>query len=183
MPAKNKGFSLVEILVVTFILVIVITALLITLNTGDLTNKIGSARLEVQQEVRRAMDWMVRDLRQTNRVKLEVLDQLGTRKQFNLLANGETFSEPLFNICTDYIDLSVQWSANQIGYAFDNINKTITRTDYGTTQVWQFNNIDSLTFKKISLNLLRITVSGKKTARGSIEPTFALEEEVKLRNE
>lgn len=170
-----------------FILLIVIAALVVTLNIGDLSHKVGEAKLDAQQNVRRAMEWMIRDLRQTNRMQLEVTDQLGERKQFNLLSNGDIFTEPLFNLCQDYILLlgewKVDWGNYQIGYSFDATNQRIIRTRSDTNQAWYFNYIDALTFEKIDLNLLRVTITGKKTARGQIEPTFTLEEEVKLRNE
>ena len=178
---KRNSFTLVESLVAAFILIVIITALFLVLNIGDLSNTVSGAKLELQQEVRRAMDWMVKDLRQTDRMRLLCIDSNGNpNQQFNSLADKEVFTDPVFPISTGYDGTSIIWSSNQIGYSFDAVNKKIIRSN--TTQTWEFNNIFNLEFRKISLNLLHITISGETTARGNIRPTFNLEEEVKLRN-
>lgn len=188
MRVKKSGITLVEVLVAAFILLIIMSALFVVLNVGELSNTIVGAKLEVQQEVRRAMDWMVKDLRQTDRKLLLVTDQFGNPvpKQFNdpAIAIGDPFTDPLFSICIGYGVVSGNlWSSNQIGYTYDAANQRIVRSDSGTGNTWQFNHINSLTFTKTGLNSLLIEIVGQRTAIGTIAPTFTLQEEVKLRNE
>lgn len=183
---KKNGITLVEVLVAGFILSIIMSALLLVLNVGNLSNTIVGAKLEVQQEVRRAMEWMVRDLRQTDRMRLLVRDVSGgplTQNQFNSFGNGVIVTNPLFNICIGYSVSGNLWSSNQIGYTYDAVNQRIVRSDSGTGNTWQFNHISSLTFTKIGLNSLLVEIIGQRTATGTIAPTSTLQEEVKLRNE
>lgn len=182
LPAKREGFSLIETLVISFILVVVIAALSLVLNIGNFSNTISGAKLELQQDVRRASDWIINDLRQTSRMQLTVLDQLGSRIPFVDLGDNEVFTDPIFPICAGFDGSNILWSSNQIGYTFDNLNQKITRTDSAQPNTWEFYNISNLEFRKIGLNLLRITISGEKIARGTIRPTLSLQEEVKLRN-
>ena len=166
-------------------------ALFAALNFGNLANITGGAKLEVQQNVRRAMEWIIRDLRQTKKAKLTVYNSLGQEETFLELDSGEVFTKPKFEICTGYntTTKSAKWSdeGNEIGYDFDSGNRTIVRKDYATENEWRFNYIDDLTFARVdkafNVNALSVTISGKKTARGTIEPTFNLTAEVRLRNE
>lgn len=185
---KKSGITLVEVLVVAFILLIIMSALFLVLNVGNLSNTIGGAKLEAQQQVRMAMDWMVKDLRQTDRMRLLVRDESGdplTQAQFNTFSipPPQIVTYPLFNICTGYSISGNLWSSNQIGYTYDAVNQRIVRSDSGTGNIWQFNHITSLTFTKTGLNSLLIEIVGQRTAIGTIAPTFTLQEEVKLRNE
>lgn len=193
MRVKKSGITLVEVLVAAFILLIIMSALFVVLNVGELSNTIVGAKLEVQQEVRRAMDWMIRDLRNTDRMRLQVTvtDQFGNpaQKQFGdpTIAIGDPFTDPLFSICIGYGvvsgNLGNLWSSNQIGYTYDAANQRIVRSDSDTGNTWQFNHINSLTFTKTGLNSLLVAIIGQRTAIGTIAPTFTLREEVKLRNE
>ena len=164
-------------------------ALFVVLNVGNLSNTIGGAKLEVQQEVRRAMDWIIMDLRNTDRMRLLVRDDTGdplTENQFNRFSNGVIVTNPLFNICIGYSVSGNLWSSYQLQYSFDVSNQNIIRTripDLGTNTFWTFNHITNLTFTKIGLNSLLVEIVGQKTAIGTIAPTFTLQEEVKLRNE
>jgi prepilin-type N-terminal cleavage/methylation domain-containing protein len=183
---KKNGITLVEVLVAAFILAIIMSALFLVLNVGEFSNTIAGAKLEVQQEVRRTMDWMVKDLRQTDRMRLLVRDVSGdplTQNQFNSFGNDVIITYPLFNICIGYSVSGNLWSSNQIGYTYDAVNQRIVRSDSGTGNTWQFNHINSLTFTKTGLNSLLIEIVGQRTAIGTIAPTFTLQEEVKLRNE
>lgn len=186
-PLNNKrvGFTLVEGLVTVFILLLLISALFLVLNIGNLSESISATKIQVQQEVRRAMDWMVKDLRQTDRMRLRLTNSEGEPdKQFNSLSDGEIFTDPQFQVSIGYDTTTKEIipSPNQIGYTFDATNQRITRTDLGTNQAWKFNYIANLEFRKVSRDILRVTISGEKTARGTIRPSFTLQEEVKLRN-
>lgn len=179
---KISGFTLVEIIVTAFILVIIIGALIAVLNIGNFSNSISTAKLELQQDVRRTIDWIVKDLRQTQRTKLTVINEAGSSVLFVDLVNNEIFTDPQFRICQDHDGTNVIWSSNQIGYTFDALNHKVIRTDSAGSQSWAFNNISNLEFRKIGMDMLSITVSGEKTVRGNIKPTYTLQTEVKLRN-
>jgi len=180
---KDKGFTLLEIFICIFIIIIVLTALFSVLNIGELSQRIGGTELEVQQAVRMALDYIVRDLRQTSRNKIFLEEY--ANETFTELADNLTFAHARFNLCTGYdtTNATPTWSGEQITYDFDPTEQTIIRTDLVNGQSLQFNSITNLTFTKIDLNSLNVNITGQKVARGTIAATVNLQEEVKLRNE
>lgn len=64
--ANRKGFTLIEILVVGSILGVVMTGLILTLNTGERSSAITQAKVDLQAKVRSIIDLITRDVRQTN---------------------------------------------------------------------------------------------------------------------
>jgi prepilin-type N-terminal cleavage/methylation domain-containing protein len=63
---KNRGYTLMEIMVVTFLIGILFSALVgILINSETYWNK-GENKITEQQEARLAMDRMVKDLRESN---------------------------------------------------------------------------------------------------------------------
>jgi Tfp pilus assembly protein PilV len=58
-----KGFSLVEVLVSGVILTLMIAGIYSVLHTGTVTYTIDVTYVEMQQQARQALDWMLRELR------------------------------------------------------------------------------------------------------------------------
>ena len=181
---KNKAFTLVEVLVVTFISLILFSAIFMVLNMGEFQNRIGSTRIDVQQEVRRALDWMIKDLRQTNRNIINVTN--ASALTFVGLGTPEVFELPDFAICQGFAAGTIVWSPYTINYDLDAPNQTVIRTRSDTGQELKFNHINNLIFTKIGTSTLQIDISGQKVAKsssaGNITQVFNLTEEIRLRN-
>jgi len=62
------GFTLVELLVVSVLLMLLGGALIVMLLTGQTSYFSADASLQVQQEVRKALDYMVHELRESGRI-------------------------------------------------------------------------------------------------------------------
>jgi type II secretory pathway component PulJ len=182
---NSRGFTILEVFLISVLMIWIITAVTSVLQIGEFSNTVSTARIELQQEVRRAMDTMITDLRQTSREKLSVELANGSLPFFSDLSNDTAFTDPLFKVCLGYNSSAkaVNWSSNEIGYTFNASNNVIVRTDNSTSQAWQFNNISDLEFRKLDVNLLGINITGEKVARGNLRPTFSLQAEVRLRNE
>ena len=177
------GFSLIEVLVVAFIMTVIFAALFMTLTVGELSNTVSLAKLEAQAEIRKDLSWMIKDLRQTNGTKLTGIDpSSGLRKDFVVLGDDSVFSDPEFYICVGYNGSDIIWSPYQIKYEFNQTNQQLIRSDTSTGVNWTFSNISQVIFTKIDNLRLRVSITGQTTARGAIRPTFTLEQEVKLRN-
>lgn len=176
---------MVEMMATVLIFLIIIGGLVLVLNMSYLPDSITRTKLELQPEVRRAMQMMTRDLRQTSRMKLGVINATGVAMQFAELTDNTTFSSPAFNLCTGYNQTAeaISWSDTNIGYAFNATTNRVTRTDYATNQELHFNNIQSIVFTKTDTNELEINITAQKVARGAIAPAVSLETGVKLRNE
>ena len=181
------GYTLAEVLVAAFIMTIIFAALFMTLTVGELSNTVSLAKLEAQAEIRKDLSWMIKDLRQTDRMRLTGIDpSSGTRKDLGSLGNNRAFTDPRFDICVDYDGEFIKWSTDPltypIRYTFNQVNQQLIRSDTRTGVNWTFSNISEVIFTKIDNFKLRVSITGRTTARGTIRPTFTLEQEVKLRN-
>lgn len=182
---KAGGFTLVEILVATFIFTIIVGSLLVTLNSGKLSSTIGSARVELQAKLRNILGLIVRDVRQTNSVSINSNDPGIDHIKFNKVT-GIDNSSGVYTLDT----LSIE-------YAYDSVSEQFTRqTDDGAgnivTTTWD--NITQSPFyispgvplapnNILTSNKLFIVIAGKAPVRASLELNFSLSEEVKIRNE
>ncbi|MFZ5801266.1 MAG: PilW family protein, partial [Candidatus Omnitrophota bacterium] len=59
-----KGMTLVEVLIVAFVFSLIAGGLYVILQAGVLTHYTDLGVLDLQQQARNAMDWMVREMRE-----------------------------------------------------------------------------------------------------------------------
>lgn len=148
--------------------------LFLVLNVGYLSNLIASKKIEVQEEARRTMDWIVKDLRQTEADEIK--------------SNSPQASYLKFRIYSDYVVPNPIWS-NYIEYSYDGTSDTLTRKDYGTNFTMIFHNITDAPFGidqdwiDGDEDKLPVIISTQKPVRGSLLANFSLATEVKIRNE
>lgn len=183
---KESGLTLIEILVSAFVLLIIITALFLSLTTGEFSHSLSSAKVDLQAKVRRAMDWMVKDVRQTNLIEINTNNPSGNHIKFKQVRgiNNATGSYAL--------------SSNYIEYSYDNITDGLTRNEVNASgsilRSWVFSNISEASFYTapgvllapgdvLASKKLIITVSGTTQVRNSLNLNYSLTEEVKIRNE
>lgn len=67
---KKEAFTLIEVVAAFTILVIVVTGFLVAIVSGEKSRILSLAQIEVQSEVRRAIDWIAKDVRQARRVDI-----------------------------------------------------------------------------------------------------------------
>lgn len=193
---KNRtpltGFTFIEVFCVAVISSLIITAFFLALNTGGFSKSVSSAKVEVQSEVRRAMDWVAKDVRQA--VSWDIADAnngpADTHIKFRQVQGWDTNAEAL--VLTD----------NYLEYTFEANSNTITRrqsdASNNTIQTWVLRDITQPPFytrdnfgNVVPLNSgnlltsrkLIIAIAGQKQINGSLNATAALTEEVKIRNE
>jgi type II secretory pathway pseudopilin PulG len=158
---KNRlmwGFTLVDVLVSIAILSLIIAGVFGVLNMGNTTYNTDLSLLDLQQNARQGMDWMVRELRESSSGDINIVPIDADDDQI-------TFNTP---------------NETGIQYYRDMTERQIIR-EYpaGTTRIIA-NDINSLNFS-LSGNLLEIQVTAIKTQRPDL--TFFLKEQVRLRNE
>jgi len=103
--ANRKGFTLIEILVVASILVVVMTGLVLTLNTGERNSAITQAKADLQAKVRSIMDLIVRDVRQTNLNEInKVASAPGVHHIKFKTVTGIDEDTGNYSLSTDYIE-------------------------------------------------------------------------------
>lgn len=183
---KRRGVTLVEVLVAAFILILIITALLFSLIAGQSSNTIGLAKTELQGQVRRVIDWITKDVRQTNLIQINSNNPSDGHIKFKAVT-GINNATGDYALSTDYIE-----------YSYDSDLKTLTRSlldDAGAVlQSWIFNNITQPPFYSsagvpladggvLTSKKLVIIIAAEKQARINLTLNFSLTEEVKIRNE
>ena len=180
-------------MVAAFLLSVILAALFLTLNTGQLSGSIGLTKLDLQANVRQAGDLIARDVRQT--FGYEIADENNTPSpthiKFRQVQGWDTV-----------LDLPI-FSSNYVDYNYDASLKRITRTILdGSGQVLetrQFNNIVASPFYAVdfvtgdilplSANVILTSsrlvtlITGQALIRGSQALNFTLTQEVKIRNE
>lgn len=186
----KKGFGLVEMLVVAAIFTFIITAVFNVLLTGSRGFETGDVQIEVEQEARRAIDYMVKELRQTNANKIST-------PASGMSASIITFEIPCdVDADGDVISATggVEWSndagANRIGtITYSMSGGQILRALSLGGQAVLANRITALSFNRpLGKDLIEISLTAEKYAlkgfssAGNPKVTINLNSQVKVRN-
>lgn len=172
---NNKGMSLVEMMITAFLFSIILGAIMITLSTGRASLSTGSSQVDVQQDARKALNAMVRELRQA-----------GMTTILGVPADGSINSSITFQIPSSISVAGPVWSG-AIQYSLGGLNnRQLLRVQSGNTRVMG-NNISNISFSRNagSPETLNISVSVQKnTFPGFVarQSTAALSSRVRLRN-
>ncbi len=101
----EKGFSLIEIVIVFFVSLLLIGGLFATLSSSRNTWHRADAQIMLQEELRRGMRQIVRDLRQS-----------GT-SQISLPDNGLNYTSVSFNVTDGVLSSgAVDWNSDEVFY-------------------------------------------------------------------
>ncbi len=187
---KKCGLTLIEVLLVSLILTLILAALFITLTAGESASSVSSAKIDLQAQLRQAINWIVQDVRGATVGEIANNSPSSDHIKFRQVQGVDT--------ATGYYILS----DNYIEYNYDNNLQKITRNLVNTSgevlQSWQFTNITQSPFYArdssggiVALNQsdlsnsrkIIITIAGARTVKGSLSLTSNLSEEVKIRNE
>jgi competence protein ComGC len=184
--SKKSGLTLIEVLVVAFILTVIIGSLFLTLTTGELSSSISSEKTDLQAKVRLVMDWIIKDVRQTNLIQINTNAPSADHIKFKKVTGID-------NATGNYT-----LSSNYIVYSYDNTLQRLTRNevdDGGTIlNSWVFSNITQSPFYSdtgvplapggiLTSKKLIIIILGQSQFRNSLTLNSSLTEEVKIRNE
>lgn len=178
---------MLELTIAVAIMGVIMSALVMVLGVGEKAAGIGSAKVDLQSDVKTLVDWIVRDVRQAKIQELYNNTPSSDYVKFNLwLWNNTTYTQENSN---QYVE-----------YAYDNVTQTFTRRfiENGTIQnEWNFtdiqmspfytsyvnetnNNFDNMTL--LTTRTLIVAIKKAKTVRNR-PLNFTMVEEVKIRNE
>ncbi|OIO34596.1 MAG: hypothetical protein AUJ70_00775 [Candidatus Omnitrophica bacterium CG1_02_40_15] len=175
MKKNNRGFTLLEIIIVVFLFSIISAAIFSVLATGRNSLSAGESQIGVQQACRNGLDAMIKELRQASVSTIQ-----------GVPADGANYSSITFQIPTTIDATGITWSSN-IQYALSGLNSAqLLKTQSGSQKVLA-NNISALSFNRsaVNPNVVNISITAQKntfpgfTARQS---TITLVSQVKLRN-
>ncbi|MBU1062237.1 MAG: prepilin-type N-terminal cleavage/methylation domain-containing protein [Candidatus Omnitrophica bacterium] len=167
-----KGFNLIELMIVIVIFSIILGAIFATMTISGLSWYSGSTQVEMQQEVRRGLDRIVKELRQSNPTMIT-----------GVPANGIPYNSISFRLPLTDNNGDITWS-NTINYSLGGLNnRQLLRTE-GTNQEILANNIVGLqlTRQVSASNIIEVTLQSQKaTVLGHIVAT-TLNSKIKFRN-
>jgi hypothetical protein len=132
---NKRGSGLLEALLVTLLIGVLMSGIFVMLNVAQ-SSRASAAKMEVRAEVRRCMDWLVNDLRQS------LSWSVGSS------ANNPTSSHIKFKKVTGYSTAGSGSAVlgNFIEYTYDSASSEITRADLGTGETWVFRYITQAPF-------------------------------------
>jgi len=189
---SSYGFTIVEVFCSAIVISFIIGVLFYALSSGEYSRSASAAKIDVQSEVRRSMDWIARDVRQA--VSWDIADASNspsdTHIKFRRVEGWNTTSE------------LIRLSNNYTEYTYDASNHTVMRrlsdASNNTIQTWTLNNVQQAPFYTLNgtgdvvpLNggdlltsrKLVVHIQGSKPIKDSLNATSELIEEVKIRNE
>lgn len=172
---KSKGLTLIEIIIVVFLFTIILAAILTALATARTSWKSGSSQLSVQQEARKGLNAMTKELRQA---------RLSTIA--GVPADGGNYGSITFQIPEGISETGTTWSTN-IQYSLGGLNNAqLLRVQDGAQRVLA-NNISALLFNRnlSSPEVINISITAQKSTFpgfSAIQSNIILNSEVKVRN-
>ena len=114
---RLRGVTLAETLIVVFVYSLIAFACYMVLSAGLQSWKVNQVRVELTQELRKAMDWMVDDIRQA-----------GTSSISNVPADGIWYTTITFKRSAGVSSGSIVWSSEDYVYSRDTTLRQIKRT-------------------------------------------------------
>lgn len=166
----RRGFTLAESMVTIMIFAIIIGALYVALRAGDENWQTNKTRMELQQELRKAMEWM----------KFELM-QAGNASITNVPANGTSYTTITFKVPTGVSNGSITWDANSIVYQVS--SNQLQRVYNGATRILA-TNITTLQFERqaTTSDILEVSLTAQGTTVKNKTVTRQINFEVQLRN-
>ncbi len=167
------GFTLVETLISVFIFLFMITALY---GIGTVSQRYwdaNKAKNELQQELRKAMDGMIYDLRQAGQASIS-----------DVPADGAWYSTINFKVPDGVSGGSLTWNNDAIQFVLAGpSSERLHRIQGGDTKILALN-VQSLGFRRQAAapNLLEVSLQGQKDTDRGLTIDYNLAFEVQLRN-
>ncbi len=167
---NNRGFTLVEAMVTILLFTVLFGATLMILLTGTDAWEINDAQVELQQELRKAMEWMKEDLRQAGKGSI-----------INVPVDGNWYPSATFNVASGAVGGKIVWSSDTIQYA--TVGEQLQRTE-GTQNRVVAQRIQSCQFRRQVGNsdVIKILLLVSKDTFTGQTLTDGLSFEVQLRN-
>jgi prepilin-type N-terminal cleavage/methylation domain-containing protein len=148
---NKKGVTLPEVLVVVVLFAILSGVSFTLLLSGSSSFEYNKARAELQQEMRKSVDWLKEDFRQTGSAGITTP------------ASGATGTSITFQQATGANSGTIIWSGN-VSYARGGTGgNQLLRTVGGVTRAIA-QNITSITFDRTNAKLMTVTLVASKNA-------------------
>ena len=169
----QKGFTLVEVLVVVVIFTFLAMGIYAVALVGERTFQVNKVKIELQQELRKALEWMVNDLRQAGNVSIS-----------DVPADGTWYSTITFKTPAGITAGALDWNNNSIQFVRGGPeNKELQRIEAGNTRVIAYD-MQSLQFRRQAIRprILEVAMGAQKDALSGEPMSYQLNFSIQLRN-
>jgi Tfp pilus assembly protein PilV len=174
-PRRLRGFSTVEVLVTVLIYALIITSGYLLITTGTVSWQVNNAKVELQQELRKAMEWMSLDLRQAGPASIS-----------DVSVNNTWSTQITFRVASGVSGGIVTWSTAQYRYYLGGTgNRQLKRLDVTSGAVKDIaQNIKVLQVRRPVSNpdIVEVALTGETTTAQGRVVNLTLNFEVNLRN-
>lgn len=170
--SRNSGFTLVEVMMVVFIFLLLITGIMTMLVASRRFWLAGDARIEAQQEIRKAIDWVSDELRQA-----------GLSTISGVPSNGTWYNSITFQVPQTVIDGYIIWDTPSIQYFLGGSTGTQLIRRQGVTEKIIANNISSFQVRRQFATRRVVEISIQAQCQGINESvTVDIDSQIRLRN-
>lgn len=170
---NKKGISLVEVLVTLAIFSMMSASLYAAMSVGQNSWETNRVHIELQQEMRKAMEAMINDLRQASNSSI-----------INVPADNQWYPTITFRKPTGVTSGSIVWDANTLQFVKGGTDSDqLLRVYNGTTKIMcQY--LDSMQFRRQSMssNTLEVVLRAEDTTTKGVVIGYDLSFNVELRN-
>ncbi|MFH1777911.1 MAG: prepilin-type N-terminal cleavage/methylation domain-containing protein [Candidatus Omnitrophota bacterium] len=161
------GFTLIEMMLVLLIFMTVFGSIMQLMQYGRISWYVADTEVEVQQQIRVAMEKMSRELSQTNTANISI----------NSSQDKIAFAMPV-----TYTNGSIIWG-NQIQYFLGGTNnQQLLRTESGVTTILA-RNIINIIFAQPVFAVVSISLTAQKAAPTGHIVTKSLSSQINIRND
>ena len=170
---NNYGFSLVEVVIAAFLFSLLVGVCSTIFLSGSDAWQVNTLSVQLQQERRKAMDWIKEDLVEAG---VSTITDVPADDAWH---NGITFKIP-----AGVSNSTITWSTNTTNFALGGTGGyQVIRTVGGSTKVLA-QNIHTLQFRRLSTapNIVEISINSQKSTTRGILVSNTSSFKVKLRN-
>ena len=171
---KNQnGFSLLEVLIVVAIFTMLAAACSILLTAGYDSWRINKTQIELQQELRKATDWIAQELRIG-----------GTSTITNLAADGTWRNTITFKISNGVVSGNIDWYIYTTTFVLGGTSSNQLQRQSGLDTRIIANNISSLQFRRLASapNIVEVSLQATKNTFKGNPVTMSTNFKVRMRN-
>jgi len=169
---SNRGFSLAEMIVAVFLFMVLAAGIYTTGVVSERFWQASKVKVQLQQDVRKGMEWMIRDLREA-----------GDTSITDVPADGTWYDLITFKVPTGVNGNGITVWGDEIVFALGGSGTDLERTQSGVSKIIA-QNIQSVQFRRLSTNsdMLEVSLSAQKTTLAGEAINDQLDFEVQLRN-
>lgn len=171
---NHRGFTLVEAMITVVFFSLIVGACFLLSKVGNDSWQVNSTRVDLAQNNRRAVDWLMNELRQSSVSTI-----------VDVPANGQWYDQITFKIPQGIVNGQVDWSA-PITYALGGDNQDQFIRSQGGQERVLANYFSSIQFKREAANSGIVHVNlvvAKRTARATQSLDLTTHIKIKLRND